>query len=119
MKEGSNLIKKVKIGNTPNQISLLEKKMLLITTDDNIFYILSLKDYHFNVVEPFKSPLNSHLVKQKWLNLYFCLSKVGRSKTSKKVYKLPFSIARNEKVLISAKLNGSINVWKNASDSLQ
>jgi len=69
--------------------------MLLITTEDNIFYILSLKDYHFNVVEPFKTPLNSHLIKQKWLNSYFCLSRIGKGKNAKQIYQLPFVIGKN------------------------
>ena len=89
--------------------------MLLISTEDNIFYILSLKDYHFNVIEPNKNPLSSNLIKNKCLSTYYCLNKIGKgqNKANKTLYRLPVIVGKNEKMVVTANVDSSVSVWKN------
>lgn len=49
-KQLGNNIKKIKLSANPTEVVILEKRMLLVSTEDNIFYLVSLKDYHFNIV---------------------------------------------------------------------
>ena len=44
---GSKVLKKIKLPSTPTAIVKLEKKMILIGTEDNCLYLLSLKDYYY------------------------------------------------------------------------
>lgn len=46
----NSLMRKIKLASTPTQIVSLQKKMLLISTEDNIFYIISMKDFHFKAI---------------------------------------------------------------------
>lgn len=93
--------------------------MLLISTEDNIFYILSLKDYHFNVVEPNKSPLSLNLIKGKCMNTYYCLNKIGKGhkKGSKRLYRLPVIVGKYERMMMTANEDSSVSMWKNLTEN--
>lgn len=112
------LIKKLKLASTPTEIVGLEKKMLMISTEDNIFYLASLKDYHFNVIEPDKNPLPAYLIRNKSAKINFCVGK-NHSKTGKKPVSLPALLAKGERLFILAGLDGSISVWKNLSEVVE
>lgn len=92
--------------------------MLLISTEDNIFYILSLKDYHFSVIEPNKNPLSPNFIKNKCINLYYCLNKIGKGhKGSKRLYRLPVIIGKHERMVMTANVDSSMSVWKNLTEN--
>lgn len=92
--------------------------MLLISTEDNIFYILSLKDYHFNVVEPSKNPLSLNLIKGKYMNTYYCLNKIGKGhKGTRRLYRLPVIVGKYERMMMTANVDSSVSVWKNLTEN--
>ena len=90
--------RKIKLPYTPISITILDKKkVLLISTEDNIFYLLSLRDFQpIMLVGTLQEP--------------FMKASFYAKETHKKV---PAIIGETAKVIAFSYPNGQIDVWKN------
>ena len=98
-------ITKKKVPGTPMAMVCLDKKILLLENEDNLFYLISLKDYHYREVDD-KNPISGSLSSNKPVFEAFYFEKQGRKKQ-------PIVLGLYSKVMVMGRANGRISIWKN------